>query len=328
MFKRMVDQFDKLHTRKAFLGQYKKFDNILEEFDDARLVISYLDCSTPFIDDLCFTGQRVSTSRTNTRHARPSIIRPMVHRSPRNHEDENHAMMVTVTRPFAPPAIRPVDCPSTFDQLSSGRRSYWAVTSERRLAFCHLTTVLVASALRSQTKRRATRDLLIGIPQKSIYADAIDAGWGMDFGAPNYRAPHLCAAYDLKQYNFTSLFTHCTQELLQDIDQSKSRPREGSMEGSHMVMRLQSKSSFGGMYLDFLSWVKRPASHAAEPRDAYRPDAPPDKLVLTPICMMKFRLADSINHHVYSQHFGFGIQVICSITKLSSDVEPTTSAQK
>ena len=34
----MLDQFDRLRKRNAFLEQYKKFDNIVEEFDDARLV--------------------------------------------------------------------------------------------------------------------------------------------------------------------------------------------------------------------------------------------------------------------------------------------------
>jgi tubulin gamma len=37
----MLDQFDRLRRRNAFLEQYKKeklFENGLEEFDDARLV--------------------------------------------------------------------------------------------------------------------------------------------------------------------------------------------------------------------------------------------------------------------------------------------------
>src|ERR1700742_605418 len=41
LFKRMLDQFDRLRKRNAFLEQYKKekmFENGLEEFDDARLV--------------------------------------------------------------------------------------------------------------------------------------------------------------------------------------------------------------------------------------------------------------------------------------------------
>lgn len=39
LFKRMIDQFDRLKRRNAFLEQYKKekmFENGLEEFDDAR----------------------------------------------------------------------------------------------------------------------------------------------------------------------------------------------------------------------------------------------------------------------------------------------------
>ena len=39
LFKRMLDQFDRLKKRNAFLEQYKKermFENGLEEFDDAR----------------------------------------------------------------------------------------------------------------------------------------------------------------------------------------------------------------------------------------------------------------------------------------------------
>lgn len=39
LFKRMLDQFDRLRKRNAFLEQYKKekmFENGLEEFDDAR----------------------------------------------------------------------------------------------------------------------------------------------------------------------------------------------------------------------------------------------------------------------------------------------------
>lgn len=39
LFKRMLDQFDRLKRRNAFLEQYKRermFENGLEEFDDAR----------------------------------------------------------------------------------------------------------------------------------------------------------------------------------------------------------------------------------------------------------------------------------------------------
>lgn len=43
LFKRMVDQFDRLMKRKAFLDQYKKekwFADGLGEFDEARCVPS------------------------------------------------------------------------------------------------------------------------------------------------------------------------------------------------------------------------------------------------------------------------------------------------
>ena len=43
LFKRLLDQFDRLRKRNAFLEQYKKekmFENGLEEFDDARYVAS------------------------------------------------------------------------------------------------------------------------------------------------------------------------------------------------------------------------------------------------------------------------------------------------
>lgn len=45
LFKRMIDQFDRLRKRNAFIDQYKKekiFENGLEEFDDARYVASLL----------------------------------------------------------------------------------------------------------------------------------------------------------------------------------------------------------------------------------------------------------------------------------------------
>ena len=41
MFKRMIDQFDRLRRRNAFMEQYKKekiFENSLAEFDDARYI--------------------------------------------------------------------------------------------------------------------------------------------------------------------------------------------------------------------------------------------------------------------------------------------------
>lgn len=37
----MIDQFDKLRKRNAFIEQYKIFDNVLEEFDNARFVILF-----------------------------------------------------------------------------------------------------------------------------------------------------------------------------------------------------------------------------------------------------------------------------------------------
>jgi len=55
LFKPMLDQFDRLRTRNAFLEQYKKermFENGLEEFDDARatadeLLKEYKACESP-----------------------------------------------------------------------------------------------------------------------------------------------------------------------------------------------------------------------------------------------------------------------------------------
>ena len=44
LFKRMIDQFDRLKRRNAFLEQSKKekiFENGLEEFDDARYVFFF-----------------------------------------------------------------------------------------------------------------------------------------------------------------------------------------------------------------------------------------------------------------------------------------------
>ena len=55
LFKRMLDQFDRLKKRNAFLEQYKKermFENGLEEFDDARYVSCYSSCLT-IINDPC-----------------------------------------------------------------------------------------------------------------------------------------------------------------------------------------------------------------------------------------------------------------------------------
>ncbi len=44
----MLDQFDRLRRRNAFLEQYKRqrmFENGLEEFDDARYMASFTDYS-------------------------------------------------------------------------------------------------------------------------------------------------------------------------------------------------------------------------------------------------------------------------------------------
>ena len=52
LFKRMIDQFDRLRRRNAFMEQYKKekiFENSLAEFDDAR-------CITPHAHRLVLTG--------------------------------------------------------------------------------------------------------------------------------------------------------------------------------------------------------------------------------------------------------------------------------
>jgi len=55
LFKQMLDHFDKLKKKNAFLDQYKKermFENGLEEFDDARatceeLIKEYKACESP-----------------------------------------------------------------------------------------------------------------------------------------------------------------------------------------------------------------------------------------------------------------------------------------
>ena len=55
LFKRMLDQFDRLRKRNAFLEQYKKermFENGLEEFDDARYV-SHRAPRLTTVTDLC-----------------------------------------------------------------------------------------------------------------------------------------------------------------------------------------------------------------------------------------------------------------------------------
>ncbi len=52
LFKRMLDQFDRLKKRNAFLEQYKKeriFENGLEEFDDARYALESVS-KTAFVD--------------------------------------------------------------------------------------------------------------------------------------------------------------------------------------------------------------------------------------------------------------------------------------
>jgi len=55
LFKRMLDQYDRLRKRNAFLDQYKKekmFENGFEEFDDSRAVVEellreYKACESP-----------------------------------------------------------------------------------------------------------------------------------------------------------------------------------------------------------------------------------------------------------------------------------------
>lgn len=54
----MIDQFDRLRKRNAFLEQYKKekmFENGLEEFDDARYVscVAYLAITLVLIAPQC-----------------------------------------------------------------------------------------------------------------------------------------------------------------------------------------------------------------------------------------------------------------------------------
>lgn len=51
----MLDQFNRLITRKAFLEQYKKeklFENGLEEFDDAKYVVSLIHILTSCVTSL------------------------------------------------------------------------------------------------------------------------------------------------------------------------------------------------------------------------------------------------------------------------------------
>ena len=51
----MIDQFDRLRKRNAFVEQYKKekmFENGLEEFDDARFVSSVSRCFYPDLENL------------------------------------------------------------------------------------------------------------------------------------------------------------------------------------------------------------------------------------------------------------------------------------
>jgi tubulin gamma len=43
----MLDQFDRLRKKRAFLEQYKKekmFENGFEEFDDARYALTWKSC--------------------------------------------------------------------------------------------------------------------------------------------------------------------------------------------------------------------------------------------------------------------------------------------
>ncbi|EGN96159.1 hypothetical protein SERLA73DRAFT_112313 [Serpula lacrymans var. lacrymans S7.3] len=71
LFKRMLDQFDRLRKRNAFLEQYKKekmFENGLEEFDDARataeeLLKEYKACESP--DYITYAGISYFLHETN-----------------------------------------------------------------------------------------------------------------------------------------------------------------------------------------------------------------------------------------------------------------------
>jgi len=55
LFKRSIDQYDRLRKRNAFLDQYKKekmFENGLEEFDESRATVEellneYKACESP-----------------------------------------------------------------------------------------------------------------------------------------------------------------------------------------------------------------------------------------------------------------------------------------
>jgi hypothetical protein len=77
----MLDQFDRLRKRNAFLEQYKKekmFEHGLEEFDDARYAHSVL--TQRFICNmrLCNLEQHAKNYLKSTRHARVQIISHML----------------------------------------------------------------------------------------------------------------------------------------------------------------------------------------------------------------------------------------------------------
>lgn len=79
LFKRMLDQFDRLRKRNAFLEQYKKermFENGLEEFDDARYAYDRF-AGSGLIDHMVIQsdGRRTIKGVQGLRESRLHLIR-------------------------------------------------------------------------------------------------------------------------------------------------------------------------------------------------------------------------------------------------------------
>lgn len=73
LFKRMIDQFDRLRKRNAFMEQYKKekmFENGLEEFDDARCAPTFRGADDQVSKGRCLAGRRRKSCSRSTRPAR------------------------------------------------------------------------------------------------------------------------------------------------------------------------------------------------------------------------------------------------------------------
>ena len=76
----MIDQFDRLRKRNAFMEQYKKekmFENGLEEFDDARSALTFLDADDQVSKECDFIGRQRRSSSRSTRHAKAPTTSPM-----------------------------------------------------------------------------------------------------------------------------------------------------------------------------------------------------------------------------------------------------------